>query len=93
MSACKKAHGDEGLFRGLIFLKGGESMEAGRLIKVREYANYTGVAIGTAYNQVSEFFRSGSTQGLFIKPVRVGKRAGGIRFDKQRLDKVLDELS
>jgi hypothetical protein len=68
-------------------------MESGRLIRVREYANYTGVAIGTAYNQVSEFFRSGSTQGLFVKPVRVGKRSGGIRFDNLKLDKVLDELS
>ena len=69
-----------------------QQQEASRFLTVPEYAQYMSIAPGTVYNMVGEFCRSGSTDGLYIKPLRVGARRRGIRFDRKRLDAVLDRL-
>ena len=66
--------------------------EASRFLNVDQYAQYMNIARGTVYNLVGEFCRSGSTDGLYIKPLRVGARRRGIRFDRKRLDAVLDRI-
>lgn len=63
-----------------------------RNLKISEYAVYIGEATGTVYNRTAEFFRSGSTIGLYVKPMKVG-RGRSIRFDKKKLDRALDALS
>ena len=73
-------------------MKEKHQQEASRFLTVPEYAKYMSIAAGTVYNLVGEFCRSGSTDGLYIKPLRVGARRRGIRFDRKRLDAVLDRL-
>ena len=68
-----------------------ERQTAQRMLTVKDYANYVAIGYGTAYNATSKYFRTGELGCLLIKPVRIGR--GAIRFDKNKLDEVLDSMS
>jgi hypothetical protein len=76
-------------------LKTPERQTIQRMLTVKQYAIYTGIGYGTAYNATARYFRTGELGPLLIKPVRFGggpKGKGAIRFDKTKVDAVLDSL-
>jgi excisionase family DNA binding protein len=54
-----------------------------KLLTVQQVADYLGYCPGTVYNMISE--------GTFpIKPKRIGRGRGSIRFDQRELDSYIE---